>query len=289
MSLARVIAAGLVAGGIAAGTTMGKPPAAVSGQTDGYTVLAADLHVHSFFGDGVLAPWEIVREARFRGLDVIAITNHNQLLGARIGAWSARGHDRPLVLVGEEVTAPRFHMTAVGVSRSADWHWSREEAIASVHAQGGVAIAAHPDKRSWGAADQAALRAIDGFEIGGPFPEEGNPWDGGWAREFFHAVAGINGNLAPIGATDFHFVRSLGLCRTYILSIGFSQPAVLDAIRQARTVSRDGDGLFYGDPALVRIVEKHLARLPGEPRAARWRSLAAVAALAGLAVLVLVR
>ena len=47
-------------------------------------VLAGDFHVHAFVGDGGVAPWELGREAARRGLDVIAVTNHNQLLAARL-------------------------------------------------------------------------------------------------------------------------------------------------------------------------------------------------------------
>ena len=289
MTAARLVAAGLVAAGIVVATVLAVPPPPRTSSAGGYRVLAADLHVHSFVGDGALAPWEIVREARFRGLDVIAITNHNQLVGARIAAWSARGDDRPLVLIGQEITAPRFHMTGAGLSRRIDWRLSAGQAAAAVHAQGGVAIGAHPDKESWGAMGDAALRALDGLEIGGPFPRMEDPWDGGWTREFFAAAAGVNGNLAPIGGSDFHFGRSLGLARTYILAEAATGHAVIDAIRQARTVSRDGDGVLYGDPALVQLVEQSVTDSLRPSRADRWRLLASVVVLSGLALLVLVK
>lgn len=289
MTAARLIAVALVAGGIVAATVLAVPPPPRASHAGDYVILAADLHVHSFVGDGALPPWEIVREARFRGLDVIAITNHNQLAGARIAAWSAGGDDRPLVLIGQEITAPRFHMTAAGLSRRIDWRLSAEQAAAAVHAQGGVAIAAHPDKESWGVMGDATLRALDGFEIGDPFPKKEDPWDGGWARDFFEMVGRVNGNLAPIGGSDFHLVRSLGRARTYILADEATEHAVIEAIREARTVSRDGDGVLTGDPALVGLVEESITENPGSSRADRWRSLASVVVLSGLALLVLVK
>jgi hypothetical protein len=289
MSVGRLVSAALVAGGLLAATVLADPPSRSVGRVDGYLVLTADLHIHSFFGDGALAPWEIVREARFRGLDVIAITNHNQLVGSRMAVWSARGREWPIVLVGQEVTAPRFHMTAVGLSRSIDWRLSVEQAAEAAHAQGGVAIAAHPNKRTWGLQNHAALQAIDGIEMGDPFPSEGDPWDGGWSDQFHAKASNVNGNLATIGGSDFHFARSLGRVRTYLLATDRDAPAVLTAIREGRTVSRDGDGVMYGDPALVRLVAEHLASQPENRTRERWRSLAAVAVLSGLALLVLLK
>ena len=103
------------------------------------------------------------------------------------------------MLLGQEETAPRFHVAAVGVSQRIDWRSSAEQAAASAHAQGGVAIAAHPDKTTWGVIDHAALRAIDGVEIGAPVPSDEDPWDGGWVRQFFETAASLAEKGDPVG------------------------------------------------------------------------------------------
>ena len=92
-----------------------------SRRQPGYFVLAGDFHVHSFLGDGLLAPWEYSREAARRGLDVIAITNHNQIFAARVTAAAARMSGSPIVIVGQEVTTAKFHMVAAGISTRVDW------------------------------------------------------------------------------------------------------------------------------------------------------------------------
>jgi predicted metal-dependent phosphoesterase TrpH len=51
-----------------------------------------DLHVHTFFSDGVMAPEEVVARARERGLAAVAITDHDSLDGierARVAARNA--------------------------------------------------------------------------------------------------------------------------------------------------------------------------------------------------------
>ena len=70
--------------GIALATLRDDVPARPPIQVGGYQVLAGDFHVHAFVGDGGLAPWTLQRHAARVGLDVIAITNHNQTLAGRI-------------------------------------------------------------------------------------------------------------------------------------------------------------------------------------------------------------
>lgn len=49
-----------------------------------------DLHVHSTASDGSLSPWEIVVSARMKGIDTIAITDHNSIDGIREAAEAGR-------------------------------------------------------------------------------------------------------------------------------------------------------------------------------------------------------
>ena len=45
-------------------------------QVNGYNVYKADLHTHSIFSDGSVAPEYRVKEAWLDGLDVMAVTEH---------------------------------------------------------------------------------------------------------------------------------------------------------------------------------------------------------------------
>ena len=174
-------------------------------------VLAADFHVHAFVGDGGVPPWELGREARRRGLDVIVVSNHNQLLAARLARLGARlygSEQNALIIPAEELTAPRFHMIAAGITRTIDWRLPAAQAIAAIHEQGGVAIAAHPGRQFWPAYDKDA-RTDRGTEAAHPaarrFAAAGRE-----LREFFQRSAEINRSLAAIGSSDFHFGGTLG-------------------------------------------------------------------------------
>lgn len=51
-----------------------------------------DLHIHSTASDGELSPWEVVVYARSRGIDTIAITDHNTTDGIYEAAAAGRQH-----------------------------------------------------------------------------------------------------------------------------------------------------------------------------------------------------
>jgi predicted metal-dependent phosphoesterase TrpH len=169
----RTASAGLFVVGVAVGTLADRTPPKAPLVRGGYQVLAVDLHVHSFLGDGVLLPWDLAREAGRRGLDAFAITNHSQVLVAKVGRWLSRFTGGPTILVGEEVTAPGYHLIAVGIEEKVSWRQPVARAIEDVHAQGGVAIAAHPLARFWPAFDAAALRSLDGAEVMHPVAYSG--------------------------------------------------------------------------------------------------------------------
>ncbi len=233
-------------------------------------MLASDFHIHGFPGDGALPAWALRNEARRRGLDVIAFTNHNQRAAGRIGRWVSGDTATPLVLRAEEITAAHYHIAAVGVEHTIPGTLSAADAIAAVHAQGGVAIAAHPGALFWRGFDAAARRALDGAEIAHPMII-GDPKSRAELIEFFRSARELNPHLAPIGSTDYHFRKPMGVCRTYVFAREYSEAGVLEAIRAGRTAAFDPDGHGYGDAALVAAAE--LARAQVHPLA-RWRILA---------------
>ena len=49
-----------------------------------------DLHSHSTRSDGLLSPAEVVRRAAARGVDVLALTDHDELAGLAEASDAAR-------------------------------------------------------------------------------------------------------------------------------------------------------------------------------------------------------
>ncbi len=247
----RLASAALLGAGIAAGTIADVIPVRRPLLRGGYVVLEADLHVHSFLGDGALWPWDLAFEARRKGLDAIAITNHNQVLAARIGRGLSRRIEGPLVLVGEEITAPAYHLIAVGIEETVGWRGTAAQAIEEVHAQGGAAIAAHPTRSYQGAYDAAALRVLDGAEVAHPFAYSAGMQE---LRDFFSRLELARARPAPIGSSDYHVFSSLGLCRTYVFAREAGERGLVEALRQGQTVAYDLGGMPHGDPELIRLL-----------------------------------
>jgi predicted metal-dependent phosphoesterase TrpH len=219
---------------------------------EGGVVLTADLHVHSFPGDGSMPPWDLAREAERRGLDVIALTSHNNQW-----SWSALQAiggppSRTLVIPGDEITANGYHLAAIGLTHLIDWRQSAPAAARAVREAGGVAIAAHPARTHAAGFDQA-IDALDGYEAAHPLllgPEE----DRRDVRAFEARARARQPAIAAIGSSDFHFFAPLGVCRTFLFVRARTVDAVLEAIRDGHTVACDATGQTYGPPELARLV-----------------------------------
>lgn len=281
MRLTRAVVSGLFAVAAIVGTVLDSRARLPERPS---SVLVADLHVHPYPGDGSLPTWELQREAQRRGIDVIAVTGHNNRFGLNVGRLVPLEADGPILLRGQEITTPSFHMIAVGIERLIDWRLPARDAIAAIHAQGGVAIAAHPGYASWRVRDEAALRALDGAELAHPSTASFSPARNQFQR-FFHRARTLNPDLSPIGSSDFHMTAPLGLCRTYLLATERSAAGALDAIRHGRTVARDTRGELFGAPENVAAVQQFLSTAPAAPIVSSLERFVALTALLALAAL----
>ena len=249
-------------------------------------LLVVDFHVHAMPGDGMLPVWEIQREAGRRGLDAVAITNHNHNLASRIARRLGLIGDYPIVIDSQELTTPDFHIAAVGASELIDWRLPAAEAIAAIQRAGGVAIAAHPGNESWRVTESDAIRTLDGTEVAHPSVLDAGS-EPSEIRIFFEQARGVNPDIAAIGSSDFHWGGPVGVCRSYVAVDEASRDGIVDAVRRGRTVAVCPGGRITGNADLV---ERAGSRLSNEPAAtfgygaSTWIALGALLAL-GVAVL----
>jgi predicted metal-dependent phosphoesterase TrpH len=175
----------------------------------------ADLHIHTHHSDGQDGPAEVVAWAARIRLDVIAITDHDQIDGALIAAAIARREPgSPDVIVGEEVSSLDGHILALYIEGLVPPDMSAAKTIAAIHEQGGLAVAAHPYWRTsstdhkgrlYGIGDRIADLDFDAVEVinGGFTPSMiGANRRAGWVAEAL--------GRTPIGGSDAHVKHALG-------------------------------------------------------------------------------
>ena len=119
-----------------------------------------DLHTHSAAShDGRMSVDEIVRLAKARGLNGVAITDHDVTL------TDAPQYDDFLVIPGCEFSTEYGHLLGLFL-REPIGTLPFAEAVASIHAQGGLAVLAHPFERSRSAERIEPIAALlDGVEV----------------------------------------------------------------------------------------------------------------------------
>jgi len=284
MTARRLFFAGLVLVSLVAGWHADRPAPRAPIVLGGYEVLAADFHTHSsMFSNGTFTPWGLVLEARRGGLDVLAITGHGAVVDAKVGRWAAQFiAGAPVVLVGEEVQTVDTHLIAVGIENWISGWQPVSDQIDEAHAQGGVAIAAHPLRVFWPGFDDQAVSKLDGTEVCHPDIYTKRP-----AKAEFERFA-ARAQKTAIGSSDFHGFGRIGACRTYVFVKERTVAAVLDAVRSGRTVVYGAGGQAYGAPDLIALAD---TRPELREEAAPWFSsgpgdwpafLVGLAGLAGL-------
>lgn len=104
------------------------------------------IHLHTTWShDSNIEPRDLVDRAVAEGIDCVAITDHNEIDGAIDAAKYAREHDRPVrVIIGEEVCTNEGHILGLFLRERIVPHRPAADVIDEIHAQGGLAFAAHP-------------------------------------------------------------------------------------------------------------------------------------------------
>lgn len=104
----------------------------------------ADLHLHTIYSyDGTATVPAVLRRAKEIGLNVIAITDHDEIAGALEGVKLA-SHYGVEVIPGSEITTAEGDLLALNIREKIQPGLSLIETLLRVNEQGGVAVAAHP-------------------------------------------------------------------------------------------------------------------------------------------------
>jgi hypothetical protein len=258
-----------------------RPPRRGLPAAPGRRWLAGDLHAHTVHSDGILTVAGLACLARERGLDFIAVTDHNTTSHhAELAA--AAEHAGILLLPGFEITTDLGHSNCIGAERWVDFRRTPDEWLADADAAGALLSLNHP------------LHGDTAWRL----PMLGRPpllevWHSSWDRRGLEPIdwwkewgAGI-----PIGGSDFHRFGRDGLPGEPTTWVEVEGDDVLGGLRAGRTaisfdpqgpvvirhedelVVVDGAGTTrVGPGAEGRLISGDYERLPGEP--GPWRLVA---------------
>jgi hypothetical protein len=158
--------------------------------------VATDLHAHTVHSDGQLTVDELAALAVSRGLDALAVTDHNTVSHHAELADAANRYGIGLI-PGQEVTTEQGHANAFGEIGWVDFRRPAADWLSTVDERGGLLSVNHPLAADCGWRHQLPTRA--------PLAEV---WHSSWlARQWSGPLAWWEAwgtDVTPIGGSDWH-------------------------------------------------------------------------------------
>lgn len=213
--------------------------------------LRGELHCHTYHSDGDSAPAALVAMARARGLDFLAITDHNTISSQR--ELAALQDPGILLIRGVEVTTFKGHFNIWGIGDWVDFRIQRPEdmaaAIRYAVAHGAVTTCNHPKPFGppW---DYPEVEGYHCIEV----------WNGPWYQmnqsslDFWSERLAQGKRIVAIGGSDYHRrselaedpPRAPGTPTVWVyVPARRDASAILDAIRQGHvSLSDEPNGPF---------------------------------------------
>ncbi|MEV5330107.1 CehA/McbA family metallohydrolase [Nonomuraea sp. N2-4H] len=227
-----------------------RPPRRDIPDVGGLRWFAGDFHAHTVHSDGSLTIAELAELAHGRGLDFLAVTDHNTVSHH---PWLGKIDRGIRLLPGQEVTTDRGHANVFGDVGWVDFRKAPDSWYEHAERNGGIMSINHPL-----GGDCAWLQPIERR------PQVAEVWHSGWwDRRWGAPLAWADAwrdDVIAIGGSDFHRHGNDGLPgapTTWVLVAG-DEPeteAVLDGVRAGRTAVSAGPDA----PLLLRLGDELLA------------------------------
>ena len=211
--------------------------------------LKLDLHVHSEYSpDGRMTLEEIVQKAREKGLNGVAICDHDRVFSERIAFLDF------MLIPGVEVSTDCGHLLGLFVSKPVA---SRifAQAVAEIHHQGGIAVLAHPFEHT---TDPETLKplapVLDGIEVWNGRAERKNPKANAMAETFARTY-----ELCRFAGSDAHVPEEIGNGVTTVEVDAPTPENVHAALLSGRSVTsgKRGKAVYVASSQLTRLKKRH--------------------------------
>ncbi|MEI7845552.1 MAG: PHP domain-containing protein [Chloroflexota bacterium] len=203
----------------------------------------ADIHMHTIYSyDGTATVTSVLKRARQVGLDIIAITDHDEIRGALLAEQMAPEYDIQ-VIPGVEITTAEGDLLALSIRQIIPAGLSLRETILRVGQQGGFCIAPHPMAGGMGMKSLSAFsirealrtedtaRILIGIET---YNATTLDRDGNIAARILAERSGVS----QTGSSDAHVLDAIGLGAT--LFPGNTIPDLVSALWTGTTQVKKG-------------------------------------------------
>lgn len=225
--------------------------------------ITLDLHIHTRRShDGRMTLEEIAALAKARGLDGVAITDHDLV---HTGPTEVEG---VLFIPGAEFTTEHGHLLALFLETPLAYT-TMEETAGAIHAQGGLTILAHPFQHTkQGETILPILPYLDGMEVWNSRANRKNPQANAMAAAFAQAHG-----LLPFAGSDAHLPQEVGGGTITLEAEALTLPAVKAALLEGKgtVAGREGKSLA--------VARSQYTKLKGQgaslPRYGKWALFAA--------------
>ncbi len=194
----------------------------------------ADLHIHTNFSDGFSSLQKIVDTAMEKGLDIIAITDHNVITGAKRAKEYAQKNNLPIkIIIGQEITTSEGEIIGLFLNKPIAPHLSPKKTCREIKKQQGLSFVPHPHRviigysLSFKKIDQLTNeKLLDGIEIY-------NFWDYSSQLTKKRVEKNKQWKLTPLANSDSHHYSTLGYYYTEFN--GETAADLKQAIKQNKT------------------------------------------------------
>jgi predicted metal-dependent phosphoesterase TrpH len=178
----------------------------------------ADLHIHSTYSfDGTASVREVLQSAARAGLDLIAITDHNDVRGG-LEARDLAGKFGLQAIPGAEISTREGHLLALFIEQVIPAGLSLVETLLRVGEQEGIGIAPHPDHPVPNSLPAGAIRAALEHPLAGSILRGIEVCNLNPAHSLFNKrseKAATSLPLARIASSDAHLADMVGAGMTH--------------------------------------------------------------------------
>ena len=240
---------------------------------DGYELMAADVHCHSIYSDGMLTPLGLVAAALYSQMDFLLITDHETADGVlQLQKEFKKYNFRFPLIAGEENTLPDGHFNSYPLTGSIPFGLSFDKLLETAHAQGASVQYNHP--ATYSNRRDLQLNGIAGSGLEG-WEHEMPPYAKNWRELPAQIGSSDNHNSAFPTERTITYVKNM-TGKTFQAAVKLKQTGMLEAA---------GEDFIYASDTLKGMLLEALQD-PGkyllEPHYRRLREALQNADIAGL-------